>query len=84
MPIPDEDKHTEDCVYIADALGIPKGWTLVFDVQPWLGCDLKYEIDKKHKAIEVTAYSARYPATLYAWMSELVARVHKAMPGWVE
>lgn len=81
MPIPTEKEERKDIETLKKELGMPDDWKLKYSVEPYLGMDFVYEIDKEKKIIKITVYSARYPSTFTNWYKAACAEIRKKM-GW--
>lgn len=81
MPLPNESDRRKEISLLRKEMHLPKGWKIDYQVKPWLGFDMRYDVDKESKIVSILVYSARYPETFYQWYKELCAELRGKM-GW--
>jgi len=88
MPIPTPTENEMLCDEVRrylemGSITLPPDWSVEVEVRPYLGFDIRWEIQAEKKTIYFLVYSARYPQTWVNWIKdciiELLLPLYKAI-----
>jgi hypothetical protein len=73
--IPDKKEIEDMQTEMRELIGLPDDWDVKIEVQPYLFYDMRYEIKKTEKTIDIKIYSATFPESYLQWRKNVAIEI---------
>ena len=73
--IPDKREIEDMQAEMRELIGLPDDWSVKIEVLPYLFYDMRYEIKKAEKTIDINIYSATFPDSYLQWRKNVAIEI---------